>query len=324
MTLTVKDFATRGLVAGAVGGAAGALFIRLVTETQIDFALEFEDAAALGGPPGDPAQFTRATQAWGGMAAAVLYGAVIGLALAVAVAAVHHRVRARNEFGRVIRVAAAAFVAVVVLPGLKYPANPPAVGDPDTVGERTWLFLSMMGVSILVVFGAWFLWEYLTDRGWDGAARFAAVGGAFAAVVTLAFVVWPPSPDTVAPPDNEAAPALRVADDAPPEVLDGLLATARATDGEWLRDPDDPDEPLAFGGLDGQDLVGTPVAVSTANLVDHSFTTMVWTFRLQALAGLALMVAVTATVLGALLDLPDRAAVDAAPPSGGEHHLAGR
>ena len=312
MSFTIKDFAWRGLVAGAAGGAAAALFIRVFTETQIGFALDFEDAAGLGGPPGDPADFSRSTQYWGGMAAAVLYGAVIGLALAVAVAAVHHRVRARNEFGRVIRVATAAFVAIVVLPGLKYPANPPAVGDPDTVGERTRLFLSLMGASILIVFAAWFLWEYLSERGWDGAPRFAAVGGAFVAVVALAYVVWPPSPDRVVPPDNEAAPALQVAADAPDDVLDGLLATARETDAEWLRDPADPSEPLALDGLEPSDLAGTPAAVSTANLVDQPFTTVVWQFRMLSLAGLALMVAVTATVLGALLDAPARAEAKAA------------
>jgi hypothetical protein len=325
MSLTVRDFATRGLVAGAVGGLAAALFIRFVTEAQIGFALEFEDAAALGGPPGDPAEFSRSTQYWGGMAAAVLYGAVIGLALAVAVAALHHRVRAHTEFGRVVRVATGAFVAIVLLPGLKYPPNPPAVGDPDTVGERTRLFLSLMGASILVVFAAWFLWEYLTDRGWDGAPRAAAVVGAFAAVVALAFVVWPPSPDTIAPPDNEAAPALQIADDAPDEVLDGLLATAKATDSEWIRDPADPSEPLELNGIEASDLAGVPAAVNTARLVDHSFATLVWNFRLLVLAGLALMVAVTAAVLGALLDLPARAAAKAAAaaPAGREPHAVG-
>jgi hypothetical protein len=317
MSLSVRDFAGRGLVAGAVGGAAAALFIRFVTETQVGFALEFEDAAGLGGPAGDPAEFSRSTQYWGGMAAAVLYGAVVGLALGVAVAALHHRVRAQSEFGRVARVATAAFVAIVLIPGLKYPPNPPAVGDPDTVGERTRLFLSLMGASILVVFAAWFLWEALTDRGWGGAARSAAVGGAFTAAVALAFVVWPASPDRVEPPDNEAAPALRIADDAPPEVLEGLLATARATGSEWIRDPDDPSESLELNGVEASDLAGAPAAVGTSRLVDHSFTTMVWNFRLLALAGLALMVAVTAAVLGALLDLPARAAAraEAAPAS---------
>ena len=312
MSLTVKDFAVRGLAAGAVGGAAAAVFLRVVTETQIGFALEFEDAAGLGGPAGDPAEFSRSTQYWGGMAAAVLYGAVIGLALAVAVAALHHRVRAANEFGRVVRIATGAFVAVVVLPGLKYPANPPAVGDPDTVGERTRLFLSFMGASILIVFAAWFLWEALTERGWDGAPRFSAVGGAFAAVVALAFVVWPAPPDTIVPPDNEAVPALAIAEDAPPDVLAAMLATARANDTEWIRDPADPSEPLELDGLAADDLAGAPAAVSTANLVDHSFATVVWKFRVLSLAGLALMVMVTAAALGALLDLPARAEARAA------------
>jgi hypothetical protein len=308
MSLTVRDFLARGLVAGALGGAAAALFIRVVTETQIGFALEFEDAAALGGPAGEAAEFSRGTQYWGGMAAAVLYGAVIGLALGVAVAALHHRVRAHDEFGRVARVAAGAFVAVVLIPFLKYPANPPAVGDPDTVGERTRLYLSLMGGGLVMVFAAWFLWEYLTERGWDGGRRAAATGGAFVAVVALAFVVWPAGPDAIVPPDNEAAPALVVADDAPDEVLEAMLATARATGDESLRDPADPSEPLDVASVDAADLPGTPVAVSTTDLVDHSFTTMVWNFRLQALAGLALMVAVTAAVLGVLLDLPSRAA----------------
>src|SRR5829696_1675310 len=200
MSLTVRDFVARGLVAGAVGGGAAALFIRVVTETQIGFALEFEDAAVLGGPATGAAEFSRGTQYWGGMAAAVLYGAVIGLALGVAVAALHHRVRALDEFGRVARVAAGAFVAVVLIPFLKYPANPPAVGDADTVGERTRLYLSLMGGGLVIVFAAWFAWEYLTERGWDGGRRAAAVGGGFVAAVALAFVVWPASPDTVVPP----------------------------------------------------------------------------------------------------------------------------
>jgi hypothetical protein len=316
MSLTVRDFVARGLVAGAVGGGAAALFIRLVTETQIGFALEFEDAAVLGGPATEAAEFSRGTQYWGGMAAAVLYGAVIGLALGVAVAALHHRVRAHDEVGRVARVATGAFVAVVLIPFLKYPANPPAVGDPDTVGERARLFLSLMAAGIVIVFAAWYLWEYLSDRGWDGGRRLAAVGGAFTAVVALAFVVWPPSPDAIVPPDNEASPALVVADDAPDAVLDEMLATARATGDESLRDPGDPSEPLDLVSVDAGDLPGTPVAVSTTELVDHSFTTMVWNFRLQALAGLALMVAVTAVVLGILLDLPARAGSPERAPAG--------
>src|SRR3954470_20387176 len=120
-----KGFILRGLAAGAAGGAAAALFLRFVTEHQISIALRFEDATGIGLPPGDPAEFSRGTQHWGGMAAAVLYGMALGVVLAVVVAFLHHRLSGRDEFGRVAKVAGAAFVATVVIPGLKYPPNPP-------------------------------------------------------------------------------------------------------------------------------------------------------------------------------------------------------
>jgi hypothetical protein len=44
--------------------------------------------------------------------------------------------------------AVAAFVSLVLVPGLKYPANPPAVGDPGTIGSRTALFFTMIVISV--------------------------------------------------------------------------------------------------------------------------------------------------------------------------------
>ncbi|MFD0889965.1 CbtA family protein, partial [Streptosporangium algeriense] len=47
--------------------------------------------------------------------------------------------------------AAAAFVAVVLIPFVKYPANPPAVGDPETINQRTVLYLVAVAIGILSV-----------------------------------------------------------------------------------------------------------------------------------------------------------------------------
>jgi predicted cobalt transporter CbtA len=44
--------------------------------------------------------------------------------------------------------AAAAFIALVIVPNLKYPANPPSIGDPETIGQRTGLFFLMIAISI--------------------------------------------------------------------------------------------------------------------------------------------------------------------------------
>jgi predicted cobalt transporter CbtA len=44
--------------------------------------------------------------------------------------------------------AATGFVAICLVPGLKYPANPPAVGDADTIGVRTALYFIMIAISL--------------------------------------------------------------------------------------------------------------------------------------------------------------------------------
>jgi hypothetical protein len=303
MQKTITWFVQRGLLAGAIGGFATALFIRFVTETRIGDALLFEDATGIGLGPGEAPEFTRSTQQWGGMAAAVIFGAVMGIVLGIGVAALHDRIKARDEFGRAAKFAASAFVAVVIIPGLKYPPNPPTVGDPDSISDRTVEYLLLMAMGILIVFGAWWLWEQLTSRGFTGAQRFALGGGATILAITLVWLIWPPSPDAIEPPNSDAAPALVVSDTAPDEVLAGMLDTARATDDEFLRDPSDPSEPLDLESIDDpSDLIGAPVAVSTTKLVPHAYTTIIWQFRMQSFAGLALLWTVIATTFGLLAD----------------------
>ena len=307
MNLGIKGFILRGLAAGAAGGAAAALFIRFVTETQIDAALSFEDATGIGLPPGAPAEFSRGTQHWGGMAAAVIYGLTLGIVFGIALAVLHHRIRGRHEFDRAWKLAAASFVALVLIPALKYPPNPPTVGNPDTISQRTTDYLLLLAASVIVVFLAYFLWSWLTDRGWDGARRFLLGGGAFVVMVTALMVLWPASPDAIEPPDSDAAPALQVRADAPPEVLAAMLEAARADGDGWIRDPQQPDEPLDLSRATPADLAGAPAAVSTTRLVAGSYTTVIWHFRVLSIGGLALMWAVMAGVFGLLADRPDRA-----------------
>jgi hypothetical protein len=82
-----------------------------------------------------------------------------------------------------------------------------------------------------------------------------------------------------------------------------MLDTARETGDGWLRDPGAPDRPLDVGTVRApEDLIGVPAAVSTARLVADTYTTVIWHFRLESLAGLALMWAVMAGVYGLLAD----------------------
>ncbi|MDR8732230.1 CbtA family protein [Burkholderia pseudomultivorans] len=140
----------RGMLAGIAAGLLAFGFAKIVGEPQVDQAIAFEEKldAAHGDAP-EPELVSRDTQAGIGLLTGVVtYGAAFGGLFALTFA---------YAYGRVGRIAArplaawlalGAFVALVIVPNLKYPANPPSIGDPDTIGYRTGLFFLMIAISI--------------------------------------------------------------------------------------------------------------------------------------------------------------------------------
>ena len=173
-------------------------------------------------------------------------------------------------------------MALVLIPALKYPPNPPTVGDPDTIGQRSTQFLLLMAASVVVVVGRLVPVEASSPtRGWGGAPRFLAGGGGVRGDGDRphAGVAGQPRPDQPARQRGRAG-AGGVGDRRRPDVLAGMLDTARETGDGWIRDPPPPIEPLDLGTVtDPTDLVGVPAAVSTTQLVADAYTTMIWHFR---------------------------------------------
>lgn len=192
---SMKAFVGRGALAGLVGGALGAVFLWLVTEKQIRAAIALEPVTA-----GHDEMFSRSTQVVGGMFATVLYGLFIGVIFGVVCALLWSKLPGGNGFSRAIRLACLGFVGWVLVPALKYPANPPAVGDPNTVNDRTVAFIVLLAVSLILMVIAWKAWTVLTERGVHGAARFAAVVGGYGVVVGAILALLPASPDSVTAP----------------------------------------------------------------------------------------------------------------------------
>ena len=195
----IKAFLGRGALAGLAGGVATAVFHWLVTERQITQALAIEAARETGA---HEERFTRGTQVIGGMLGSGLYGVFLGLIFGFVCALLWSSMPGRDVFARSIRLAIVVFVAWTLVPALKYPPNPPGVGDPETVGQRTASFLILLVVSLLILFLAWELWKRLTSRGIAGAPRFAAVAGAYTVAITIAYLVLPANPDPVNAPAN--------------------------------------------------------------------------------------------------------------------------
>lgn len=81
--------------------------------------------------------------------------------------------------------AAAGFIAIYVVPNSKYPSNPPSVGEPDTIGQRTALYFIMLAFSVIAMIAAAVLRRRLADRlgGWN--AALIAAGGYLIAVIVV-------------------------------------------------------------------------------------------------------------------------------------------
>lgn len=175
------------------GGGALAVVLRLVGEGPIGRAVGLE-----GG--GGDELFSRGTQQLGGMAAALLYGAAVGAIFTIAYAAVRHRLRAADDWRAAVALAGAGFVAVFLLPFLKYPANPPAVGDPDTIGRRTALYLLAVAWSLVATWGGWRAWRALVARGLPVHQAVPATLAVWVGLAAVGLVALPPNPDPVTAP----------------------------------------------------------------------------------------------------------------------------
>jgi len=106
-------------------------------------------AAHEAGVESDPDLVSRATQRGIGLlTATVIYGAAYGGLFALVFGFCYGRVGQVEPRTLAVLVATAGFLAVVLVPALKYPANPPAIGAPETIGPRTVAYFEMLVVSL--------------------------------------------------------------------------------------------------------------------------------------------------------------------------------
>jgi hypothetical protein len=146
----VGKLLVRGMLAGIAAGLLTFGFARLVGEPQVDQAISFEERAdAAKGEAPEPELVSRDTQAGLGLLTGVVtYGAAFGGLFALVFAYAYGRVGALSARALSAWLALGAFIALVIVPNVKYPANPPSVGDPETIGMRTGLFFLMIAISL--------------------------------------------------------------------------------------------------------------------------------------------------------------------------------
>jgi hypothetical protein len=182
-----------GLLAGLCGGVAAAGFAKVAGEPPLDRAIAWEEAhsaPAAGGHDHGGLVSRQVQSTVGLLLGAMLFGIALGGLFALVFAAVYGRVSTRAGPARTaIALGLVAFVVLYLVPFVKYPANPPSVGNPDTIGDRTALYLGMIAISVLAAIAALRLRRDLVARAGEGMATLLAVAGYFVVVVVAGLVM---------------------------------------------------------------------------------------------------------------------------------------
>ncbi|GAB2970442.1 CbtA family protein [Streptomyces pseudoechinosporeus] len=186
---TVRNLLVRGMLAGLAAGLLALVVAYFLGEPRVDEAIAFEEAHAH--EHGGEELVSRTMQSTAGLSTGVLiYGVAFGGIAALAYCFALGRIGRFGPRASALMLSTAGLLAVYVVPFLKYPANPPAVGNPDTLNQRTTLYFLMVVLSVLLTVGTVILGKRLAPRLGNWNATLSA-GAFFILVVGLAYALLP-------------------------------------------------------------------------------------------------------------------------------------
>ena len=212
--MTTRTFLVHGLLAGLLAGIAAFVVAYTVGEPQVDKAIALEAVSdsgagsapasdghdhthadpsqdAAGHSHGDEAVVSRTTQSTLGLATGTLaLGVVLGGFTGLLAAAGLGRLGGLRPAASTALVALLAAVSFSVVPFLKYPATPPAVGSGETIDSRTAVYFGFLAVSVLGVLAAG-AGARRAARRWTGVPGVIAGAATYVVVVAVAALAFP-------------------------------------------------------------------------------------------------------------------------------------
>ena len=185
-----------GGTAGVIHGCMNLVFV----EPYLDQAIGIENQHLFAtGEAEDNSEFWvkyddyRTWQKTGQVFAGGILGVSIGSLFGIIFALSRNTLPGRTDLKKAMILAGIMWLVVYFIPFLKYPANPPTVGDPETVVIRGILYLSFIAIS---GFGALVFYKLSNKL---KTKKFIAVAG-YAAFIGIMFIVMPENPDKITAP----------------------------------------------------------------------------------------------------------------------------
>ena len=196
------------LLAGAIAGTVLGAINQIVVEPYIERAIELEmrNAAAQSGQVmNNPSEFVayRLWQKGGEIIAGTILGLSIGSLYGIVFAYTRGSISGtNNNKKKALIVASVMWLVLFLMPALKYPPNPPAVGDPETIYYRQSLYVEFLAVSGFSALGLAFLYRKMVVASSNDIkkAMMIIIPSVYVAIMAGAYLAMPANPDPINAP----------------------------------------------------------------------------------------------------------------------------
>ena len=186
----MRSLVLRGAFAGALAGLLTSVAAYVVVEPVLDRAIELE-----GGGEGP---ISRQAQKLLGLPIGML---LVGLSLGLLFALAYRLMPSVSDaWSRSLGLALGGFLALALVPQLRYPANPPGVGDPETITGRTSSYLLAVALGVAVITAGYWALRALAGKGIRPSVRQPLVVLAGLLVVAAGYLLLPDSGDAIDAP----------------------------------------------------------------------------------------------------------------------------
>lgn len=189
------------LIAGAIAGILLAIINQGIVEPYIDQAINIENQDAIAqGEVINPQELNdyRLWQKGGEIAAGTVLGVSLGALFGVVFAFARNSIPGSNNKKKALILAGVMLLVIYIVPALKYPANPPAVGDPETIYYRESLYIALLTISGFSALGLASLYRKFGDK----KAKVMVIPVIYIGIIAAAFMILPPNPDEITAPMN--------------------------------------------------------------------------------------------------------------------------
>jgi len=138
----------------------------------------------------------RIWQKSGQVLAGVILGLAMGSLFGIVYALSRNSLPGKNDVIKSVILAGIMWLTIYIIPFLKYPANPPTVGDGETVMLRAILYVSFIvlsGISVVIFYKLF--WKLQNNKKY-----FGLIG--YVIFISILFFIMPENPDEITAPMN--------------------------------------------------------------------------------------------------------------------------